>query len=194
MKNKDVLRLAQIGVFMAIVLLLGLTPIGIIPLGIINLTVLHIPVIVGAIVLGWKAGLLLGATFGLTSFVKAAGLMPSVAASAMFTASPILCFIMSVLPRLLVPLVAYGVYTRLKKNDKLKKASMPVAAVCGSLTNTVFYLGLMLLFYAICGLSGAWSVIVSVPVLIGAPCEALLAAILTPPIVIALKKLIKTAQ
>ena len=147
MKNKDVLRLAQIGVFMAIVLLLGLTPIGIIPLGIINLTVLHIPVIVGAIVLGWKAGLLLGATFGLTSFVKAAGLMPSVAASAMFTASPILCFIMSVLPRLLVPLVAYGVYTRLKKNDKLKKASMPVAAVCGSLTNTVFYLGLMLLCY-----------------------------------------------
>ena len=46
--------------FIALVVLLGLTPLGLIPLGFINVTILHIPVIIGALALGLKGGLILG--------------------------------------------------------------------------------------------------------------------------------------
>ena len=51
-------------------------------------------------------------------------------------------------PRLLVPMAALGVYKLLGKHEKI---ALPIAAAAGSLTNTVLYLGLMLLFYAMNG-------------------------------------------
>ena len=56
--------------FLAILLLLALTPLGFITLGPLNSTTMHIPVIIGSIVLGPKIGSMLGGTFGIISLIK----------------------------------------------------------------------------------------------------------------------------
>ena len=64
-----------------------------------------------------------------------------------------------------------------------------VASVCGSLTNTVFYLGLMLLFYTLLGLNAGvvLGVIAGAGALNGS-CEAVAAALLCTPIVLGVRR------
>ena len=52
-KLRDFVLLA---LFVALIVLLGFTPLGLIPLGFINVTILCVPVIVGALYMGWKKG------------------------------------------------------------------------------------------------------------------------------------------
>ena len=66
------------------------------------------------------------------------------------------------------------------------------SSILGSLTNTVLYLGLMLLFYLLCGIdaTGVLSLIGGTALLAGS-CEAAAAAILVTPILAALKRIRK---
>ena len=57
--------------FIAIQVIMTLTPVGYIPLGPINVTTMHIPVILSGIFLGSKYGALTGFVFGLTSMLRA---------------------------------------------------------------------------------------------------------------------------
>lgn len=183
-KLRDFVLLA---LFVGLIVLLGFTPLGLIPLGFINVTILCVPVIVGALYMGWKNGLLLGLAFGLTSFISAL-MKPSTLVSTLMGASPVLVALMSILPRLLVPMVAYGVYTRLR--SKQESLAVGVAAVCGSLTNTIFYLGLMLLFYVLCGIDTASVLsLIGGTALIAGTCEAIAAAVLCTPILMALHRI-----
>lgn len=184
MERKKLGDFVLLALFVALIVLLGFTPLGLIPLGFINVTILCVPVIVGALYMGWKNGLLLGLAFGLTSFISAL-MKPSALVSTLMGASPVLVALMSILPRLLVPMVAYGVYTRLR--SKQENLAVGVAAVCGSLTNTVFYLGLMLLFYVLCGIDTASVLsLIGGTALIAGTCEAIAAAVLCTPILMAL--------
>ena len=183
-KLRDFVLLA---LFVGLIVLLGFTPLGLIPLGFINVTILCVPVIVGALYMGWKNGLLLGLAFGLPSFISAL-MKPSALVSTLMGASPVLVALMSILPRLLVPMVAYGVYTCLR--SKRENLAVGVAAVCGSLTNTIFYLGLMLLFYVLCGIDTASVLsLIGGTALIAGTCEAIAAAVLCTPILMALRRI-----
>ena len=181
-KLRDFVLLA---LFVGLIVLLGFTPLGLIPLGFINVTILCVPVIVGALYMGWKNGLLLGLAFGLTIDMVVSSILMSLG---MMMLSPVLVALMSILPRLLVPMVAYGVYTRLR--SKRENLAVGVAAVCGSLTNTVFYLGLMLLFYVLCGIDTATVLsLIGGTALIAGTCEAIAAAVLCTPILMALRRI-----
>lgn len=187
MERKKLGDFVLLALFVALIVLLGFTPLGLIPLGFINVTILCVPVIVGALYMGWKNGLLLGLAFGLTSFISAL-MKPSYLVSTLMGASPVLVALMSILPRLLVPMVAYGVYTRLR--SKQESLAVGVAAVCGSLTNTIFYLGLMLLFYVLCGIDTASVLsLIGGTALIAGTCEAIAAAVLCTPILMALRRI-----
>lgn len=59
--------MATLAMLSAVLLVMGMTGIGFIPLPVIKATTMHIPVILGAILLGPKAGAALGAVFGLCS-------------------------------------------------------------------------------------------------------------------------------
>lgn len=189
MKNRIKLyRMTAAALLMALVILLGMTPLGLIPLGFINVTILAVPVIIGAILLGMRSGLLLGFCFGTVSTLSMLGLSltpPSALASALFAQAPLLAVIMCYAPRLLVPLVACGAYKLLAG----RKIAVPAAAVLASLTNTVVYLGLMLVFYMLCGLDSAkiLSLIAGTGLIAGA-CEALAAALISTPVAAALSK------
>ena len=65
-----------------------------------------------------------------------------------------------------------------------------VAAALGSLTNTVLYLGLMLLFYIFCGIdTTSVLALIGGTALIAGSCEALAAAILVPPVLAAVSRI-----
>lgn len=187
MNRKKLTELVLLALFTALIVLLGFTPLGLIPLGFINVTILCIPVIVGTLFMGLKSGLVLGAAFGITSFISAL-IKPSALVATLMGASPVLVAVMCLLPRLLIPVAATLTYRALRvKHEHLAAA---VAAAVGSLTNTVFYLGLMLLFYALCGIdSSAVLGLIGGTAAIAGTAEAAVAAIVTTPILAALNKI-----
>ncbi len=191
MNSKQLQNMVITALMAALIVLLGFTPLGLIPLGVINVTTLCIPVIVGTLVLGIHSGLFLGACFGLVSLYKAFTATTALVAPILSGSIPLL-FVMCLLPRLLLPLVAHLIYklcSRIKTGDRW---GIALAAIGGSLTNTVFYLGLMVLFYMVLGLD-APAIIGTVLAIAGGAgiLEAVVAAIITSPIVFALQKLYK---
>lgn len=185
--HKQLVRLVLLALLTALIFLMGQTPLGLIPLGFCNVTLLVIPVAVGTVYLGWRDGLVLGAAFAATSLLSALT-KPSLLVSTLMGASLPLAIIMTVLPRLCIPLVIGGV-DRLLRHVK-RPVAAGIAAACGSLTNTILYLGLMLLFYVLSGIDSA-KVLTTIAAVAGGagPLEAIAAAVITPPILTALNKI-----
>lgn len=191
MARKQLNNLVLLALFVGLIFLLGQTPLGLIPLGWCNVTLLVIPVAIGTIYMGLKSGLVLGMAFGATSMVSAL-IKPSVLVGTLMGASPLAVVVMTFLPRLCIPLVIWGVYTLLAK--KQKHIAVAVAAACGSLTNTVLYLGLMLIFYMMAGIDNT-AVLTAIGATAGGagPCEAIAAALICPSILTALWRIRRQA-
>ena len=66
-KSMDTRYMAMLAMLCGVLLVMGMTGIGFIPLPVIKATTMHIPVILGAILLGPKAGAVMGTVFGLCS-------------------------------------------------------------------------------------------------------------------------------
>ncbi len=191
MNHKQMFRFVLTALFIALILLLGLTPVGMIPLGFINISLLGVPVVIGTLILGLKTGLLLGACFGTISALSAFGIYgtPSALAGALVAASPILAALMCYLPRLLVPVTTWCVYQLAKRKNPEGKLPIAASAVCGSLTNTVFYLGLMLLFYVLMGINSEKVLaLIGGTGLIAGSLEAVANALVSTPVILALRK------
>lgn len=109
----DLRKMVITGVLGAISIVLGMTPIGFIPIGPTRATIMHIPVIIGAIMEGPVVGGLIGLIFGLFSIYQA--LTNPTPVSPVFL-NPLV----SIVPRILIGLVAYYVYSGLKKLGKQK--------------------------------------------------------------------------
>ena len=141
-KRVNVRRMTVISVLSAISIVLSMIPfVGYIPLGPVKATIMHVPVIVGAVIEGPVVGAAVGLIFGLTSLFKA------------FTEPTItsFCFmnpIISVLPRILIGVVAYYVYRLIYKLSKKVYVSGFVAGIVGSLTNKIGVMGLIYVIYA----------------------------------------------
>ena len=190
MNHNQMFRFVLTALFIALILLLGLTPVGMIPLGFINISILGVPVVIGTLILGLKTGLLLGACFGTISALSAFGIYgtPSALAGTLVAANPVLAAIMCYAPRLLVPVVACCVHKVISGKGKGKLA-ITASAVAGSLTNTVFYLGPMLLFYIIMGINSERVLtLIGGTGLIAGSLEAVANALITTPVVLALRK------
>lgn len=181
--------MVTVALFAALLLMLNVTGLGMIRLWIIDLTTYCVVVVAGALVLGWKGGAILGAVFGLMSFWTAMT-APSALVAPVVQWSPLAAFILSVLPRVGIGLVAAGVHALLRRTRLNAHVCAGAAAVCGSLSNTVFYLGTMLLMYTLMGqfttelLVSLGMVVVNNGIL-----EAVLAGVISTPVVAALNKL-----
>ena len=185
--QQKTLRLAITGMLAAVTLLLGLTSVGIISIPPANVTIMHIPVIIGTIICGMKVGLTLSLIFGLTSVYKAFT-ATSLLVAPLLQKSPILVIVMAVGARLMIPVVTWAVYNwfHAKKHDNIGTG---VAAIAGTLTNTVCYLGLMLLFYVLLGLNSAAVLgVIAGAGAVNGSLEALAAFIICTPVAIAVKK------
>ena len=99
-KNSERIRkTVLLAVLIAIMLLFSFTPIGYLKVGAIEITFMCIPVAVGAILLGPACGALLGAVFGVTSFVQCFGL--STFGTFLFSVQPVYTALVCILPRIL---------------------------------------------------------------------------------------------
>ncbi len=130
-------KIVVTGLLAAICIILGLTNVGIIPIPPLGIAILHIPVIIGAILEGPVVGLALGAIFGLTSMYVA--FTTPIPTNVLFM-NPLV----SVLPRLIIPLTTYFSYKGMiklsKKKPKSGKLAVVLAAIIGSFTNSVLVL------------------------------------------------------
>ena len=145
MKNRrnKTYRLTIRSILTALIFIQGMVPfLGFIPLGMISLTIVHITVIVAAVTLGTKDGMFIGFVWGLTTFIRA-WTMPSSAIDPIVFINPIV----SILPRILVGLVAGLLFTVLYKKIKTLYLPTIIAAIGGTLTNTVLVLSLMGVLY-----------------------------------------------
>lgn len=185
-RQTKLIRMVITALLTALIVLLGFTPLGLIPLGWCNVTLYVIPVAIGTLLLGLKSGLVLGLAFAGVSFASAL-LKPSVLVATLMASSLPLAAVMTFVPRLCIPLVIYGVYRLMPK--KKPHLAYAVAAAMGSVTNTVLYLGMMLLFYVLCGIDNT-AVLSAIAATAGGagPCEAVAAALVCPPVLLALKK------
>lgn len=145
--NLRTLKMVQLALLTAIILLLAFTPLGYIKLSVgLSITLVGVPVIVGAITLGPTGGAILGGIFGLTSFAQAFGLEPF--GTALFGINPIGTFITCMIPRILMGWLTALIFIGLKKVDKTKVMSYVVTSLAGSLLNTVLFMtSLMIFFY-----------------------------------------------
>lgn len=146
MKNKMEFSqrdIAYLAIFGALTLLLGFTNLGYIPIPFlgIDITTIHIPTIIVAVLLGWQAGGLMGLLFGITSLITA--FMRPTPLSPMFF-NPLV----SVLPRVCVGIAAGLVFELMQKKKLPLTFSLPIAAIVGTLTNTILVLSSMLLIYS----------------------------------------------
>ena len=191
--NNKLRRLILAAILLALTLALNMLGIGLIPLGFINVTILCLPVIIGTLTVGLPTGLLLGGVFGLFSTLSAFGALPanppSTLALTLMGQSPLLVVVMCMLPRLVLPVTTWFVARAMQKRPK---TGVGVAAAVGSLTNTVLYLGLMLLFYALTGLDTAsiLALIAGTGAIAGSA-EAIVAVIICTPVVLAVRKAVK---
>ena len=87
-RKPDTKRLATLAMLIGILLVMGMTGIGLIPLPLIKATTMHIPVILGAILLGPSAGMILGGVFGLVRGLVVAVLLLTIAPSIISLISP----------------------------------------------------------------------------------------------------------
>lgn len=160
-RSNKVHRITLTAILMAIIILLAFTPLGYLKAGIVSITFLAIPVVIGAIVLGPLYGGLLGAVFGLTSFVQCFGM--DAFGTALLTLNPIATFATCLVPRILIGVFAGLLYPALHKLDKAGIWSAVVTAVAGSLINTVFFIGMVILFFknTYFGGSGVWAIVMA---------------------------------
>ena len=139
-KNINVRKMSIISVLSAISIMLSMTPLGFIPIGPTNATIMHIPVIIGAIVEGPAVGMTVGLIFGLTSLIRNLT-MPTITSFAFINP------LVSVLPRVLIGVVAYYVYQITIKITKNSFISGWITGFIGSLVNTIGVLGMIYVLY-----------------------------------------------
>jgi len=144
----DTYRITLTAMLIAIIILFNFTPIGAVYLGTIRMSIITIPVVIGLLSEGLATGVLLGAAFGCVSFISGWTLVPP---SILY-----FCFrnpLVSILPRVLIPVAAYGVYQLalklpVRSGHARDTVAYAAAGAAGALTNTALVLGMIRLIYA----------------------------------------------
>lgn len=168
--NLSTRKIVISGLLGAIAIFLGVTRLGFIPVPNLagSATIMHVPAILGGVLEGPVVGVLVGAIFGVFSFVNAT--------NALF-ADPLV----AILPRLFIGLTAYLVYAGIKRINV--PLALVVSGVVGSLTNTGLVLGMAVIRkYIPAGV--AWGIGITNGI-----AEAVVAAIITLAIGMAVLKM-----
>lgn len=138
MKKIATRDLILIGLFSAIVIIQTYTPLGYIKLALVDFTLIHITVIIAACLLGAKKGAIVGGVWGITSLILALS-SPGILNPIFYNP------LVSVFPRILVGFLAGLTFDILNKKQH-KPIPESIAALIGTLTNTILVLTFMYIF------------------------------------------------
>jgi len=189
-KKHDTRWMVSVALMAAIVIVLANTPLGMIQLPIIKATTVHIPVIIGAILLGPKAGAILGFVFGMCSLLSntMAPTLLSFAFSPFMSTTGIpgalKAIWVSVGCRTLIGIVAAWLWILLSKLKVNQTIALPIVGFVGSMVNTVTVMGSIYFLFAQqyaeakeVAITAVWGLIMGTITASGIP-EAIAAAVL----------------
>jgi len=193
MVNKKIQKWVVAGILSAVVFVLFITQLDFIllPPPFPSVTTLHIPVIIGSILEGPLVGIFIGLVFGIASIAKAAMIGQNV-----FDLAVLNFPVIAIIPRILIGPAAWALYTLIMRRRgaldagpkytpqsiTLESAAIVLAAIVGSLVNTVLYLSGLVIFLE----EATWHMALAAGIANG-PVEAILAAIVTLSVVSAWK-------
>lgn len=194
-RKKRTQRLTLAAFFVAIEIVLGVTPLGFIPVGAISITTMHLPVILAGMVLGPGYGAMTGFIFGMISMIRAT-MSPGLTS---FCFSPFITvggvsgnfwsFVIALGPRMFLGWFSGMMFRMLKKHTN-DIAAASVTAAANTLIHTLLVMGLIWVFfgteYASAAGISVGAVIVAVLASNGI-LEIILAAVAIPALVRALK-------
>lgn len=198
----DTKSIVMLGVLAAMVMLFSFTPIGSIPIGPLVITLNVIPVAIAAVALGPVGGAIIGAVFGMFSFLQCFGIgIPSGMGAMLVQINPFFAFVQRFIPRALDGFLAGLIFNAVAKATDVR-LSYFVTGFCTALMNTAFFmLSLVFLFgntEYVQGLMKGKSVLPFIVSFVGinAVVEMITATIVTGAVGFALyqAKLIKPAQ
>lgn len=136
-----------LGLMTAMVMLFSFTPIGTIPIPPLSITLNVIPIAVAAIALGPTGGLVIGAIFGLLSFLQCFGIgVLSPMGATLAGINPVLAFIQRFVPRAMDGLLVGLIHNALTKKIGGSGASF-VTGFCTALFNTILFMGALVLLF-----------------------------------------------
>ena len=145
--GNDARRITLLGLLSAILMVLSMTPLGYLNIGPLAISFNMIPVAVGAAALGPMGGAVLGAVFGMTSFLQCLGIGGSSAMGViLFHINPFLAFVQRFVPRLVTGFLVGYVYRGVRKFFKAGIAG-GAAGFCAALLNTVLFMGALVLLF-----------------------------------------------
>lgn len=142
MKKKFSTRdLVLTSILSALVIVMTVVPYtGYITVGIIEITTLHIVTILSGVLLGWQGGAFVGTVWGISCIVRCLIAYP------VYQPFGFANVFVAMLPRTLVGLVSGLLFSRLRKTRLARTPSISLAAIAGSLTNTVLVLTAMTVY------------------------------------------------
>ena len=147
MKKLSTKQLVTLGLLASIVLIMSTTPLGTLPIGPLSITLNMIPIAIAAIAVGPVGGCIVGAVFGMFSFLQAIGIgVPSGLGMLTFSISPFLTFVQRVVSRALTGYLIGLIYKAVKKISN-SVAGFFVAGCSAAILNFVFFMGLLVLCF-----------------------------------------------
>lgn len=170
-KKFDTRKLVTLAMLCAILLIFSFTPLGYLNIGPLAISLNMIPVAIGAIVMGPQGGMILGAVFGITSFLQCMGIGGTSAMGAvLFEINPFLAFVQRFVPRLLAGLISGFIYLGMKKLTNQTVACF-VTGFSAALLNTVLFMTSLILMFGntdyLQGLIGGRNIFVFACVFVG---------------------------
>lgn len=145
MKNQKILGMTQLGILIAIIIVMAFTGLGYIRTGGLEISLITVPVAIGAMVMGPGAGAVLGLAFGITSFLQCFGFSPF--GAQLLAINPFLTFLVCVPTRTAVGWLAGLIFKGIARIDKTKTAGYFVTGFCTALLNTLLFMGVLLLCF-----------------------------------------------
>jgi len=178
-RTTDTRNLARAGILCALIIVMTIVPYtGYIYYGLIEITTLHIVVAVGAVLLGWEYGAVLGLVWGVTCVLRAL-------TNPLW--APFVNPLVSVVPRVIVGAVGGLVAQGLRKLKLRTGLVAGISAAAATLTNTVLVLSALKLFSTVLTGMPLFGTIYATLIGVNGSIELVAAILLVPVIVAAVK-------
>ena len=146
MKKLNTKSIVMLGILTAFVIIFSTTPIGSIPIGPLVITLNIIPIALAGIALGPVGGGIIGAIFGIFSFLQASGIIQGTGfAHTLFSISPLATFVQCVVPRVLDGLLVGLIHNAVAKFNK--ETACFVTGFFSAFLNTLFFMSSLVLLY-----------------------------------------------
>lgn len=143
--NQKIKKLAMLGIFIAVIVVLQLVS-AYIHIGPISITLVLLPIVIGGAIFGIEYGAILGAAFGIATFAFAVSGI-DIGGNMMFAANPFLTFIVCVAKGTCAGAVSAAVY---KLANKLTKGKNYISYLLASFAAPTVNTGIFLLFACTC--------------------------------------------